>query len=187
MLSGKIVFCGERYVVLDVSGVGYKVYLSADGLRRAAAGAEATFWIHMHVREDALDLYGFFARAEVEFFEMLIEISGVGPKSALSIMSVAPLDALKRAIAQGDLPYLTKVSGIGKKTAEKIMLELRDKLGGLESGGVAGSNDGDALEALEALGYSLREAREALSSVPQAVFGTEARLKAALKLLGKQK
>src|SRR3989344_9115390 len=99
MLSGKIVFCGERYAALEVNGVGYKVYLSADGLRRAAVNSESTFWIHTHVREDALDLYGFSTRAEVEFFEMLIGISGVGPKSALSIMSVAPLDALKRAVA----------------------------------------------------------------------------------------
>lgn len=188
MLSGKIIFCGERYAVLDVRGVGYKVYLSADGLRRAAVNTEATFWTHTHVREDALDLFGFGTRAELEFFEMLIGISGVGPRSALSIISVAPLDALKRAVAQGDMSYLTKVSGIGKKTAEKIVLELRDKLGGLEGGGgVAGSTEGDALDALEALGYSVREAREALQGVPSEVSGTEARLKAALKILGKQR
>ena len=188
MLRGKIVFCGERYTILDVAGIGYKVHLTSEGLQQIGLNTDAMLWTYTHVREDALELFGFLARPEVEFFELLIGISGVGPRSALSIIGVAPLDALKRAVAQGDLSYLTKVSGIGKKTAEKIILELRDKLGGLDTpGGVSGSSEGDAIDALESLGYSLREAREALQRVPLETAGTEARLKAALKILGGNK
>lgn len=174
---------------MDVGGVGYKVFTSTDVLRGGITNKEVVLWIHTHVREDALDLYGFGTRAETDFFEMLISVSGVGPRSAVVVMGVAPADSLKRAIASGDMSYLTKVSGIGKKTAEKIVLELRDKLGVLESrdGTPRGSAEGDALDALESLGYSVREAREALQGVPQEVVGTEARLKAALKSLGKQK
>ena len=136
-----------------------------------------------------MSMYGFFERQELELFEMLIGISGVGPKSAIGVLSVASVDALKSAIASGDTSYLTKVSGIGKKNAEKIVLELRDKLGG--PGGSGGTETGrkeevDAIEALKSLGYSQREAREALKDVADSVKGTSHRVKAALKNLGKQ-
>ncbi|HEC30579.1 MAG TPA: Holliday junction branch migration protein RuvA, partial [Candidatus Yonathbacteria bacterium] len=133
-VQGKILLKSDKFAVIDVSGVGYKVYISIETMRSIGTkGTEVSLWTHLSVRENALDLYGFCDYAEIELFEMLIGISGVGPKSALGIMGVAPLDTLKTAIASGDMSYLTKVSGIGKKNAEKIVLELRDKLGVLKN------------------------------------------------------
>lgn len=188
-LKGKIIFREQKRLILDVNGVGYALYVSLDTFKkisRQAESQEIIFWTHLHVREDALQLYGFLEKAEVEFFEMLIAISGVGPKSAIGILGIAPPDTLKRAIASGDTSYLSKVSGIGRKTAEKIVLELRDKLGGAAGAGPADAarkGEEDALDALQSLGYSLREARDVLKEIPPETEGAEARIKAALKLL----
>jgi Holliday junction DNA helicase RuvA len=190
-LKGTVIFSGDKFVILDVAGVGYKIGVTPDALRKSISekGKEISLWIHLAVREDSMSMYGFLERQELELFEMLIGISGVGPKSAIGVLSVASVDALKSAIASGDTSYLTKVSGIGKKNAEKIVLELRDKLGGPDGSG--GTETGrkeevDAIEALKSLGYSQREAREALKDVADSVKGTSARVKAALKNLGKQ-
>src|SRR3989344_4807077 len=131
-LSGTLLFRGTRYVIVDVSGVGYKLFTSLETLKTLPAkiSEPIKLFTHLYVRETALELYGFASMAELEFFEQLIGISGIGPKSALGILSVAPLDSLKHAIASGETTYLTKISGIGKKIAEKIIVELRDKLGG---------------------------------------------------------
>lgn len=188
-LSGTVLFSGERHIVLDVAGVGYRINVTPDALQKAIAQKDAVrLWVHLAVREDSLNLYGFFEREELAFFELLIGISGVGPKSALGILSVAAVDTLRSAIVSGDTSYLTKVSGIGKKNAEKIVLELKDKLGGAAEGaGHAGlKEEVDAVEALKSIGYSHKEAREALKDVPETVKGTSHRVKAALKKLGKQ-
>ncbi|HBH71755.1 MAG: Holliday junction ATP-dependent DNA helicase RuvA [Parcubacteria group bacterium GW2011_GWC1_42_11] len=188
-LSGTILFAGDRYVVIETNGVGYKVRLAVDTLQtlRKNTGENTSLWIHTAVREDALDLYGFQNQVELEFFEMLISVSGIGPKGALGILNVAPVDHLKEAIAMGDTGALTKVSGIGSKSAQKIILELRDKLGWQESeaGGTMLGDERDAIEGLVALGYAERSAREALKKVPSDTKGTGARIKEALKLLGK--
>ena len=174
-------------MVLNVSGVGYKIFGSLDTLRLLgkSRGETVEVWTHLAVRENALDLYGFLERSELEFFEMLITISGIGPKSAIGILSVAPVDTLRKAVSSGDTSYLTKVSGIGKKNAEKIVIELRDKLGALDSYGSAGGvlkEEADAISALEALGYTLKDAREALKGVEGNT--TEEKLKQALRQLG---
>ncbi|MEK7576195.1 MAG: Holliday junction branch migration protein RuvA, partial [Patescibacteria group bacterium] len=148
-----------------------------------AHGSKVNLYTHLYVRENAMELYGFCSMAELEFFEMLICISGIGPKSAVGVLSVAPIDSLKRAIASGESSYLTKVSGIGRRIAEKIILELRDKLGGVD-GVVLGSDDTDALDALIALGYNAREAREALHKVSPEKSIDE-KIKTALKSLSK--
>ncbi|MBI5817147.1 MAG: Holliday junction branch migration protein RuvA [Candidatus Yonathbacteria bacterium] len=188
-LKGTVIFSGDKFVILDVAGVGYKVAVTPDTLRRSISEKEVALWIHLAVREDSMSMYGFLEREELELFEMLIGISGVGPKSAIGVLSVASVDALKSAIASGDTSYLTKVSGIGKKNAEKIVLELRDKLGGSDThvASHAGFKEElDVVEALKSLGYSQREAREALKDIPDTVKGTSPRVKAALKNLGKQ-
>ncbi|MDO8572759.1 MAG: Holliday junction branch migration protein RuvA [bacterium] len=190
-LRGMVIFSSDKFVVLDVAGVGYKIGVTPDTLRRSSSekGTEISLWIHLAVREDSMSMYGFLERQELELFEMLIGISGVGPKSAIGVLSVASVDALKSAIASGDTSYLTKVSGIGKKNAEKIVLELRDKLSGSDNNGAghAGFKEElDVVEALKSLGYSQREAREALKDIPDTVKGTSHRVKAALKNLGKQ-
>ena len=186
-LEGEIVFKGERFVVLKDGGVGYKVFLPVVALTQARIGERTKLLTHLHVREDAMELYGFLHYAELEFFELLIGISGIGPRSALGVLALAPVDTLKRAIAAGDTSYLTKVSGIGRKTAEKIVLELKEKLGfgKMSLGGTEDlQHDADVLEALVALGYTATQARDALGKLKPTIQGREARLKEALKLLG---
>ncbi|TSC80337.1 MAG: Holliday junction DNA helicase subunit RuvA [Parcubacteria group bacterium Gr01-1014_29] len=190
LLEGTIEFNGERFAVINAGGVGYKVFFAPETMRSVAKiGERHKVWTHLHVRENDMELYGFLSYAEMQFFEVLIGVSGVGPKSALGILGVAPLDMLKRAIAAGEMNYLTKVSGIGKRMAEKIIVELRDKLGGAQmSEGVRAelTADTDVLDALISMGYSQREAREAVSRVPAGISGTKERLSEALKGLGKR-
>lgn len=189
-LSGTIFFVGDRFAIIETAGVGYKVRVAVDTLQtlRKSLDKKADLWIYTAVREDALDLYGFQNQTELEFFEMLISVSGIGPKGALGILNVAPVDHLKEAIAMGDTAALTKVSGIGSKSAQKIILELRDKLGGHEgdTGGTMLGDERDAIEGLVALGYAERAAREALKKVSSETKGTGARIKEALKELGKK-
>ncbi len=188
-LRGPIIELGIRYAVLDMHGLGYKVYTTDDTIHTLKTGQEVTFWAHLIVREDALDLYGFTTQKERSFFELLIGVSGIGPKSALNILSLVSADTLASSIRSGSVAHLVKVSGIGKKTAEKIVLELKDKLAGASfhsddptlSAGM--SSDMDALEALRALGYETDEAREALKKIPSDISDTGKKVKAALKEL----
>jgi len=186
-IEGRVLSKGERHAVIDVRGLGYKVFLPASALKQAVVDESMQLWTHLHVREDAMELYGFSHQAELELFENLIAISGIGPKSALGVLALASVDTLKRAIAAGDTSYLTKVSGVGRKTAEKIVLELKEKMG-YEKASYSGAelqHDADVLDALISLGYSQGQAREALSKISPKISGREARLKEALKLLGK--
>jgi holliday junction DNA helicase RuvA len=186
-LEGKVLMRSDRFLIIDVNNIGYKIFVTPKELKNAKKDENFSLWTHLHVREDAMELYGFGQYAEMEFFEALIQISGIGPKSALGVLSVAPLDTIKKAISSGETSYLTKVSGIGRKTAEKIVLELRDKLGALESqdSGMF-KQDQDVLSALESLGYSKQEAREAIKQVSETIEGAGQRVKEALKILGKQ-
>lgn len=190
-LRGPIIELGTRYVVLDMHGLGYKVYTTDDTIHTLKIGQETTFWAHLVVREDALDLYGFTTQKERSFFELLISISGIGPKSALNILSLVTSDTLASSIRSGSVAHLVKVSGIGKKTAEKIVLELKDKLSGASfqsdnptlSAGM--SSDMDAIEALKSLGYETDDAREALKKISTDISDTGKKVKAALKELGR--
>lgn len=184
-LRGKIVHQGDKYLILDVGGVGYKVAVSAETkLALAKNTDEITLWTHLTVKEDALDLYGFLNQRELEFFELLISISGVGPKSALGILSLASPDTLSQAIGRNDTAYLTKVSGIGRKLAEKIVLELKDKIPYLaDQDDTSFQQDTDVMLALQAMGYNEREVREALKQLPADISDTSAKIKFALKNL----
>lgn len=189
-IEGVIVLKSEKFAVVGAGGIGYKVYAGEDTLAKMSEkGGTAKLWIHDHVREDARDLYGFLHYAELELFEMLIAISGIGPKGALGILGVAPVDTLKKAIAAGDTSYLTRVSGIGKKIAEKVVLELREKMAGRGTAREAPElkAEADALDALISLGYSPREAREALAAVSADITRVEDRVGEALKKIGKTK
>jgi len=193
-IRGKIILKKEKFLIVETGGVGYKINVSPDTLSRTKTpnqsklgsgqelNEEIFLFIHTHVREDILDLYGFLDYPELEFFEMLINVSGIGPKGALQILGIASIETLRKAIGTGDTSYLTKISGIGKKTAEKIVIELRDKMG-TELEGTSLQGELDALEALKSLGYSQNEAREALKKVsPDS--NTNAKIREALKILG---
>ncbi|MEK7599247.1 MAG: Holliday junction branch migration protein RuvA [Patescibacteria group bacterium] len=188
-LEGKIVFRTDRFLIIEVGGVGYKVFANAETLRKVHQKEDLVkIFTNLYLREDAIELYGFWTLAELDFFETLNRVSGVGPRTALGILGMGPIDMLKKAIAAGQTSYLTKVSGIGRKTAEKIIIELREKMG--EGKGVESSEEfraeEDALEALRSLGYSLNQVRQALSEVPPEIKGAQDRIKAALKILGRQ-
>ena len=183
-LSGTVVMHDLGHIVLDVNGVGYLIYISNETEKTFVGKKDISVWTHLAVRETSMDLFGFADQEELSLFEMLIGVSGIGPKSALAILSLASPDLLQRAIAQSDLSYLTKVSGIGKKTAEKIILELKDKIGRSGFEGAELSGDADVLEVLTSLGYSHNEAREAVKNIPAEASGTSERVKEALKKLG---
>ena len=173
------------YAVISPGGIGYKVFCTKETLVQLHEGSEVSLWTHLAVRENSQDLYGFKIEEELHFFELLLTVSGIGPKSALAILDIASVETLRSAISGGRAEYLTKVSGIGRKTAEKIVLELKEKVGAGEAGRAAAlSGDEEALEALRALGYSPQEARDVLRKVPIEVASGSARLREALKILG---
>lgn len=183
-LSGTVRHKDLHSLVLDVGGIGYRVAVTTDVALEATPSSPIFLWTHLAVRETSLDLYGFPDTEALEIFELLITISGIGPKTALGIMNVASPATLRQAVGTGDTSYLTKVSGIGRKNAEKIVLELKDKLKLSDSDKSADTkSEGDALEALISLGYSERDARETLKQVPKETTGAGERVKAALKLL----
>jgi holliday junction DNA helicase RuvA len=182
-LRGVVSDTSLTHCTLDVADVGYMVYTTGAVLATLADGAETTLYTHFVVREDAHDLYGFTERAERTFFMLVLTVNGIGPKSALQILDKAHYAKLRSAIAKNDMVFLTKIANIGTKTAQKLVLELRDKIGALED---VSSADSDALEALTVLGYSIEDARSALEQVPADVVKIEARVKAALRLLGKK-
>ena len=182
-LHGKILNKGNGFTILDVNGVGYKVFINSSLYADLKIGQTIEIYTHQHVREDALDLYGFKNMEELEMFELLLSISGIGPKTALGVLVIGNVSEIKESIARGDSSLLTKVSGIGKKTAERVVLELREKVGCLEMVKGGNSMAGDEIDALVALGYTLQQAREALKSVDPAIKESGLRIKGALKNL----
>jgi len=186
-LKGKIEYVKDSYAVVDVGGVGYKVYLSAYTFGKVAALKDVELFIHTYVREDTLALYGFLALEELEMFELLISISGIGPKAATGILSIATPKTIKTAILNEDPSILTKVSGIGKKTAERVILELKNKVADISTGEKEEvAIDTDSIEALVSMGYTTAEARDALKFVPSDVKDVGQRVKMALKTMGRK-
>ncbi len=186
-LKGKIEYLKDNYAVVDVNGVGYKIFVTVYAFGKLAGLESTELFIHTHVREDAIDLYGFLTMEELEMFELLISISGVGPKSGLGILTVATPKTIKTAILNEDSSILTKVSGIGKKTAERVILELKNKIADMPESEKEGAvSDSDAIEALIAMGYAVTEARDSLKLVPADVKDIGQRVKEALKNLGRK-
>jgi len=165
LIFGKILSNnGAEVVVLTAGGVGYKIYVSPARSDVWVVGGEAQILTYQVVREDALDLFGFVNEAERSLFTKLIAVSGIGPKTALRLMSLGTVEEIGAAINRGDLVYLTKVSGIGGKTAERIVVELRGKIDKTTTLGESGVL-GDVIEGLVALGYSASDAREAVKKL----------------------
>jgi len=183
-LRGNVLALSEKYCIIDVQGVGYKVAPSPNTLPMLTEGKECTLYIHTAVREDALDLFGFISADEQRFFEELISVSGVGPRSALGIVGLGSVRDLRTAIANNDVHYLTKVSGIGKKTAEKIVVELKDKLAAqADATFVETSSHSELIDVLQSMGYSLADIRPLLQTVGEGT--TAEKLKNTLKLLAR--
>jgi Holliday junction DNA helicase RuvA len=182
-LRGKPVANTPEGLVLDVDGVGYLVHATPAAVRKGDAADEITVETYLHVREDALQLYGFADRSERELFVQLLAVGGVGPKVALAIVSGSAVAELRRAIVRGDAARFQAIPGIGKKTAERIVLELKEKLGDPSLTPVAdGSGEGHAVarDALVELGWSLIDAERALSDV-DLELPPEERVRLALK------
>jgi holliday junction DNA helicase RuvA len=177
-LTGRVLAKSVDRAVVDVGGVGYEVFLSTDGVARMPEkGGEVFLYIHTNVREDAITLFGFLDEEEKELFLVLRTVTGIGPKSALTMLSGMRVAEICRAILDGDIKRLTMLPGVGKKTAERICVELKEKVAHLSSGAsamssqgmevivVAGSVAADALSALTNLGYPDSVARKALETV----------------------
>jgi holliday junction DNA helicase RuvA len=184
-LTGSIKKINKNSAIIETSGIGYKIFTTENFLKKIKDREVVSVRTHLAVKEDALDLYGFDSEEELEFFEMLLTISGIGPKTALNILNVAPVKIIKEATSSGDITHLVKVSGIGRKNAQKIVLELKDKLAQGDTSNENLKDDVEALEALKVLGYSQSQSREALQKVPQKTDGASQKIREALKILSR--
>ena len=217
-LEGKVEYAGDKFVILNTGGIGYKVNIipkllnslseskpvvkevksllattSADPVAQALRGQAPLIRLHVHsqlnMREGTFDLYGFDEREGLELFHLLISVSGIGPKNALNIMASVEPKHLKAAVVNNDPEYLKKISGLGPKTAQRLIMELQNKVDYLEEGDMRGMDlgqEGEATEALLTLGYTLSQAKEALKEDAKGKT-LEQRVREALKLLGKNR
>ena len=181
-LRGTILEIHPTSLLLEVNGVGYVVISAPQTLSTSKVGEEKFVYIHDVVREDARDLYGFSSISEQRLFHQLIQISGVGPKVGLTVLSAGSAEDVRAAILRGDIGMLTSVPGVGKKTAQKIILELKGQLVDEQS---VSSEDTDVIEALVSLGYGSSASREALKSVGPEIVDVSARVREALRYLSK--
>lgn len=189
-LHGRILAKSNNYLILEVNSVGYQIFVGEAFLSSLKVGEEQEFYLSHQVREDASDLYGFRNLSELELFQLLLSVSGVGPKSALGVLSIASADDIREAVIRGDAALLTKVAGIGKKTAERVVLELKNKIAKNINGAILGATLpaglSDELDALMSLGYSLPDARAALNDLDPGLNDSGERVKAALKKLARK-
>lgn len=171
-------------VIIELAGIGYEVVATASDWGAAPIGQSAKFYIYEHIREDAHVLYGFSSVGGKQLYIQLLSVGGVGPKVAMQVMGAASLERLRAAIAAGDVDLFKGVSGVGKKTAERIMVELKGKVEASGLGGLTGApaSSGDpAYQALVGLGYTPAQAAEAVAAIPAEVEGEQDRVRAALK------
>ena len=189
-LEGTVKAVRKNYLILSTDYVGYKVFVTPQLSLTSDPGKKLSLYIHTHVREDQISLFGFTTLPELEFFELLLTVSGVGPKLGVSVMSLSDLNMIKSGILNEDPNVFTKVSGIGRKTAERLIIELKDKItdefGGKEEGlREISKAQADVLDVLLALGYSRTEARDALAGLPKNLGSSEEKIREALRLLAK--
>jgi Holliday junction DNA helicase RuvA len=186
-LRGRVTHLGTDFALIEVGGIGYRVVSGPSLLARLRPGAEASVFTHHLVREDQQALFGFATLDELAFFELLMTVSQVGPRLALAITAAHPVTKLQLAILNDDVDVFTSVSGVGRKTAQRIILELKEKIhaAGLAAGGGGVGMDSDVVAALESLGYTMTEARRAASAVAGTTGELDARIKAALQELAR--
>ena len=188
-ISGKVVLKNKDFVVIENNGIGFKIYTSLETYNKLPKKEETVhLFSHLYVREDKMDLYGFQTESELHLFGLLIGVSGIGPKTALGVLSVASIQQLEAAIASGKIELFTKTPGIGKKTAQRVILELKNKVVAKDEETIQRLEiDIQAEEALVTLGYSRTQARESLRNISKKIKGVEARLKEALQMLSSHK
>lgn len=184
-LQGELLAKGENHILLGVGGIGFRVYVPVPTVDEVGSpGARIILYTHLHVREKELSLYGCLNEDEIEVFELLLGVSGIGPKVAMNVLSFASPDALRLAISQGDAAALTCIPGVGRRTAEQLILNLKHKLaipGEIHSAYPLSQEDTEVIAALTTLGYSVSEAREALRSLPKENLPVEERVRLALR------
>ena len=189
-LEGKITLRAEKHIILEAGGIGFKVWCGEKTLSKLPQiGETVKLFTYLSVKETGWDLFGFLTFDEIEMFELLISISGIGPKTAAGILSAATVEDLQEAIVLGDETILARVSGIGKKVAQKIVIELQSKVKKLAKGSgdkFKVADDIEIIDAIVALGYKVYEAREALKQVPADIKGVENKIRETLKRLGKK-
>ncbi len=173
-------------IIVSTGAVGYRIAVTDGLLHKLKDGQDVELYTHQHVRENSVELYGFPHAAEVDFFEQLLTVSGVGPKGALSILNAAPIEKMKNAIARGDRAIFKGIPGVGARTAERILVELRERMKMFLQPASEQRDDSDIVEALVNFGYSLVTARHAVQTLPDSLEGVEARIKGALKFLAKK-
>ena len=179
LISGK----NPPRVIVEVGGVGYGLFVPLAVFDELSLNQERFFYIHHHISEDKQELYGFLTAEQRDFFELLLTVSGVGPKSALSIVSSNTVDILRSAISEGDSQIFSNASGVGRKIAERIIVDLKSKIG--EQPGLSMAY-GDTYEALRGLGYTAAEVKRALNEIPADVSDTQEQIKLALKALARK-
>ena len=183
-LTGEVVGARPPHIVLRVNDISYLIAVT--NARNYLQGSSVSLHTHLAVRENALDLYGFETRDDLMMFEQLIKLPKIGPKTALLILSQANIEIIKKAVRTDDAVYLSKMSGVGRKSAEKIVLGLKDVLGDMVSGTQSTSQnekDADVIDALIALGYSQRDAIQAIQKIPPEIIETNARVSYALRTI----
>jgi holliday junction DNA helicase RuvA len=181
-LKGTIVTSYDSNLIVDIQGVGYKVAVPK---RLLHSTGEIALFIHTHVREDLLELYGFESVEDLKLFELLIGVSGVGCKSALGVFALGKRGDIIKAIQTGDATFFTSVPRLGKKNAQKIIIELKNKLGGTGDIILESAADTDVLDALQSFGFSEKEAAMALRKIEDETLSTPEKVKLALKYLGR--
>lgn len=190
-LKGTVEQISDGFVVLMTpGGVGYQLFLSTSTLTNCNIGEEKSFLTYLKVSDTAMQLFGFNSAAERKFFELLLSVKSVGPKSAMNILSLGSMEDIQGAIARGDAKYLTAVQGMGKKTAERLIVELKSKVGfiaGEMMSHEAGTPIAEVVEALEAMGYTSVEVQETLKAIDTNDMSTEELLKIALRSLSSTK
>ena len=186
-IKGKVEEKFNNSLILDVNGVGYEIMVATPDFEDVRLGEERKFYTYHAIRENAEDLYGFSSLAAKKIFELLISVQGVGPKAGMAILSLAEAEQVRNAIANADAAFIAKATGVGKKSAERVIVDLRDKVGAPSHYGAtntkfmtAAQADDEALDALIALGFPLKEATAALEKVDPKL-PLEERIKLALK------
>jgi len=184
-LRGAVIYKGRETIEVDIDGVGYEVFLTSGDFGRVKVGDDVELFTYHHLTEDSSDLFGFVNRNDKRVFEMLISVSGIGPKSALGIMSVGNGERILKAIAEADVEFFKQVKGIGSKSAQRVIVDLKSEVGSIKDLDLEadGGRNEVVYQALESLGFRREEIRKALSEIPDDIENEDERIKYTLKQL----